>query len=185
MLAHVVRIRLFKEHCMSCTAIWPRAPTPSPAPVPLLPGPDSITFPSRGCVSAWPQLAMLNSDHVHHGSHFRVQFISVCGQINQQICTKGKWCFVPAGQSSVILKTSSQLRIYFWDIFHRYFSHLYRDMSWSVFMDSCQPTVYPTPWFISLFSIHCLTSLIFGFGWGLSAYALHGYSVRPLNIFGS
>lgn len=110
---------------------------------------------------------------------------SVCGQINQQICTKGKWCFVPAGQSSVILKTSGQLGIYFWDIFHRYFSHLYRDMSWSVFMDSCQPTVYPTPWFISLFSIHCLTSLIFGFDWGLSAYALRGYSVQPLNIFGS
>lgn len=99
---------------------------------------------------------------------------SIYGQINEQICTSGKRCFVPAGQSSVILKTLGQIEIYFWDIFHRYFSRLYRDMFWSVFMDSCQPAVYPTLWFISLFSIYCLTSLIFGFGWGLSAYALHG-----------
>lgn len=72
------------------------------------------------------------------------------------------------GQSAVIVKISGQSQIYFWDTFHRYFSHLRRDTSWSVFMDLCQPAVYPTLWFISLFSIHCLTFLMFGFSWGLS-----------------
>lgn len=173
MLVHAVRTRLFKERCWWCTAIWPRAPSSQSCPCSTAPSARfyHLFFP-------WLWVSLTPAGHARQWPRpprFTLQgAVSIYGQISEQICTKGKWCFIPAGQSSVILKTSGQIEIYFWDIFHRYFFHLYRDMFWSVFMDSCQPAVYPMLWFISLFSIHCLTSLIFGFGWGLSSYALHG-----------
>lgn len=47
--------------------------------------------------------------------------VSIYGQISEQICTKGKWCFVPAGQSSIIIKDFRSN----WDLFLRYFPQIF------------------------------------------------------------
>ena len=59
---------------------------------------------------SWPRTTVTKATMGHPAGR---SLTSIYGQINKQMCTKGKRCFVPAGQSSVILKTSGQIEIYF------------------------------------------------------------------------
>lgn len=163
---------------MWCTAIWPRAPIPSPGPIPRLQAAKILSplFPMQrvslapaGHARQWPRPPW----SAVHSAGSSLPHDPGTNRWTNMYQRKTLW-IISAGQSSVVDKISGQTQIFFGDIFHRYFSCLCRDISWSVFMDLCQTAVYPSLWFIYLFSIHYLTFLIFGFGWDFSAYVLHG-----------
>lgn len=120
MLVHAVRTRLFKERCCGVQLFDPGLPAPSPAPVPLLPAPDSIAFSSHGCGSAWPQLAMHDSDQGRHGSLCRVQSLSMDKLVNKYVL-KGNDVLSPQDKvqsySRLQVKLRSISEIFSTDIF--------------------------------------------------------------------